>query len=363
MGFSLKSIGGAVGTAFGGVVGGAAGSMLGSKASGEGPKGGFNYSADPRAISAAANAGRKTIEQDIDLGRKIGKGFVPEGSLGRIKEDADIQAVMQAKRERLGGFSSQEQQAARDISQSNIQRQFQTGSRALQAQQARAGVRGAGATAQQMQLQQQAGQQAGAFERDLMLRQRAAQGEAIGDLEGSAKQFTSFDLGQASKEKFAQMGTALGIAQLGVTQRSGAMASAANVAAANAAKPPPTLMSTATGNLGISVICTKLYQMDMISKDEYLLNTIYGKNMPKDMFAGYLQWATPMAASLIFMYIFMPLLLCWSQELCHRVRPTKYKSNYLGKLVAYVFEKTSKMVYTINPTPVPIKITAEVKRG
>ena len=118
--------------------------------------------------------------QDITLGKRIAKDFIAEGSLGRLEEgrSQEIQDLITERRKQFDkenkgeGFSREELQAQQDVASKNIQRQGQLAQRALRAQQARAGVGGGTALAQQQRAMADTSTQQREFQRDLLLRQR-----------------------------------------------------------------------------------------------------------------------------------------------------------------------------------------------
>jgi hypothetical protein len=165
------------------------------------------------------------VQTDFRSGVGFGKELVGDSSLGRLGTNSDIRSVLEQKRKLAQGLSGAEMQAQTDVSNQNINAQTETARRQLAAAQARSGVRGATAGQQQSNIIAQGAENKANFQRDLLLRNRDAQTAGLNSLEQSASNTTQFDLSQAAKERFGQISTGLGIAQLGATER-GSLAAA-----------------------------------------------------------------------------------------------------------------------------------------
>lgn len=85
---------------------------------------------------------------------------------------------------------------------------------------------------------------------------------------------------------------------------------------------------------GLSVICTALHTLEKISKEQYKLNTDWGKKVPVEIFAGYLAWASPIAAKMLesklFAKLLAPIFMPVSNEMA-AIESDKYTSTLLGK--------------------------------
>lgn len=160
------------------------------------------------------------LKEDIKSGIEIAteQGFK---DLGRLGESADIQAALDVRRKQLSGLTGAEQQAQRDVALRNINRATEGSRRQLAATQARLGVRGAIAASQQQQAADVGAQRKADFERDLFLRQRAAEGQAAGELLRAASGVETFDIAQEAKEKKTLLQTGLGVAGIASAERSG----------------------------------------------------------------------------------------------------------------------------------------------
>ena len=238
MGLSLKKIGGGIGkvaaTTYGGIYG---------KALAGGSGGGM----DIPGVGLSAEDSKKAREKDFSEGLTKGKELIGEGSLGRLSNDQAISQALELQRQRLSGLSGQEMQGARDVATQGINRSTELARRQLAAAQSRAGVRGGVAGAQQSDVQMGGMEQKAKLERDLMMAQRDAQGNAISDVLTSGAKTREFDLSQAAREKFGQISVATGFQQLGVSERSGAAANQAAIGAAQAAAPKGGLFGAITG--------------------------------------------------------------------------------------------------------------------
>lgn len=92
---------------------------------------------------------------------------------------------------------------------------------------------------------------------------------------------------------------------------------------------------------GISVICTELYRQGLLSTDIYLLDSKYGKYyVHPTVLAGYHYWGIPLAKAMsksqLVTKLVYPLAVAWAKEIAHKMLPTQYKPNLLGKLLFYV---------------------------
>jgi hypothetical protein len=222
---------------------------------------------------------RVTREQQFQAGLQKGKELIGEGSLGRLMKPGeklgrietdirqgrseDIQEVIERRRGQLGGMTKEEESILRTRASEQIGRSEEMQRRRLAAIQAQAGVRGATAASQQLQVLT-AGQKARTeFERDLALEQRRMQTEALGRFEQSVsaaeasefqrqtsqvqveqsnlaqqlreKELAQFDIAQRAREKFGQIGVAFGMTQMSEASKSERRAIEAQLAASQAA--------------------------------------------------------------------------------------------------------------------------------
>ena len=244
MGFLKKAIGVATGGLIGGALGGGVGSIAGALSKGPGAAGG---GAGAQFGGLSAEASKEARKRDFEEGMKRGKEFLGEGTLGRLGTDPTIQQALELQRQRLGGLTGAEMQAQRDVAGAGINRATELARRRLASAQAQAGLRGATASQQQADILRSGIEQQAGLERQLLLGQRAAQGQAIQDVLSQGAKTRQFDLSQAARERFGQLQTALGFQQLGVSERAGVSANQASVAAAQAAAPRGGIFGAITG--------------------------------------------------------------------------------------------------------------------
>lgn len=178
-----------------------------------------DFAQDGQQVKMTGDQLGTPISRDFVKGSNFGGNMIGEGSLGRLGESQDIQTALSGARELAGGFTGAQQQAQRDTASQNISQSTEQARRRLSAAQARSGVRGATAGAQQAGILGQGVQAQQGLERDLLLGQNAAQRQGVQDLAGLSSQVGQFDLGQAAREKFVPLSTGLSFAALGATER------------------------------------------------------------------------------------------------------------------------------------------------
>lgn len=191
-------------------------------------------STTPAPVPGSIEASRAS---DIQQGSQLASSILGPEGLGRMGDDPQMQAILAQRRKMATGLTGQEMQGARDIATQGISGANQTQMRALRAAQASSGVRGATATGQQGQVLAQGAQQKADFERDLMLRNRAAQMAGLGALENTAGGMRKFDLGQAAAEKQMKATGILGMMGMSSAERIAAQQAESARATAEASKP------------------------------------------------------------------------------------------------------------------------------
>lgn len=226
MGSAIKKVGSVVGKV-------TPAGLLASKAIG----GSSSSSTAPSAQLFSPGNSAERIGADFEKGAEFGRNLVPEGSLGRLGDNADLQAVLQARRELSQGFSAPEFQARRDQASQSINQNTELARRRLAAAQARAGVRGATAGAQQLQVLGQGLDQQRQLDQNLLIQDRQARTEGLAGLERSASGIAEFDISQAAKERFSELQTGLAFGQLGAAERGANIAANASVQSASLSKP------------------------------------------------------------------------------------------------------------------------------
>ena len=249
--------------------------------------------------------------KDIVAGSKFGETVLGEEGLGRSTDSADVTQAMDQLREQSKGFSGAESLARREQAVGNLNQANQGQQRALQAQLARAGVRGGQAGAQVRDTAIAGLQQRGNLERDLFLQGEQASRTGTQAFAQAAGEQSKFDLGQAAKEKNIVLQSGLGFAQLGAAERGAAIQAEATKAAAAS-------QAAASGGGGMSVVCTELHRQGILSDDMYKVNTQFGINLIKESpftFDAYLTWGVPtaklMKKSKLATKILAPVMMKW----------------------------------------------------
>lgn len=176
------------------------------------------------------------VEKDILRGQALGQILVPAGSLAArpgAEIIGDVADIRERRRAALEGLTPEEQTALSSALTEGIQRGEQTALRQLQALQARQGLRGGTAAAQQADVLR-AGQEARArTERDIFLENIGAKRQALGAFEETI----GGEAGRAGREQAARLQAALGSAALGSAERGSLRQQA--IAAQQAAQPVP----------------------------------------------------------------------------------------------------------------------------
>lgn len=226
----------------------------------------------------------ETTKSRIAEGLKLGKELLPEGKLGRAKSSTELERVdtgairqgrsqeiadiIARRKQNLSGFTAGEEQAKRDIGAEQIGRQTEGARRQLQAAQARTGVRGGTASAQQLEAILAGTKTRANFERDLFLENVNLRRDALNKLESSVTgaeaseaqrslarsdllrfnvnqqaqeqqlkaEQERFNLQQAARESFGQIATGTAFASLLAGEAASDKAVAAQIAAAQAQK-------------------------------------------------------------------------------------------------------------------------------
>jgi hypothetical protein len=169
-------------------------------------------------------------EADIARGEERGQKLFGAGSLGRLDDTRYQAGIERSLVDRLNqaqmGLQAPEYQAQREQAMLGMQQGQQEQLRALRGLQARSGVRGGLAGAQQAQLLNQAQAARANVERDLMVQniaQKQAAQQSLENLLQSQQQAKTaqqqFNLQQAQREKMGQLTSMMGEAQLGGAER------------------------------------------------------------------------------------------------------------------------------------------------
>jgi hypothetical protein len=180
--------------------------------------------------AATKGMGNQDIAKDISAGAAFGEAVVGEGGLGRLGTDPAMQQIEQRYKDLSQGFSAEELAARRESMTQRIDQGTQTQQRALQAALARAGVKGGAAGAKLRDVQLGGLAQKAGVERDLLIADRAARMEGLGEYASQVAGTRQFDLAQAAKEKNIALQSGLGFAQLGSGERAALLANEAAMA-------------------------------------------------------------------------------------------------------------------------------------
>ena len=298
------------------------------------------------------------LSSDVGAGLDFGASVIGEG-LGRLEGRQDIEGLrgeyanmLAAAKQRAGqsadirnitntantasmqdiesrlraaadqGFTGEESQAMREKAMEEINRGTQTASRRTQALLGTAGVKGAVAGRQLLDVEMQGAQQKANVNRDLFLegenlrrqglsnlasfglqrgqldlssqqagvsrdiyaenaalqRQQAAS-NALQQQASFTSQIATFDIAQANKEKDILMQSGLGFAMMGNTN-----------AAANASILAARSQSSGSGG---TIICTELLNQGRISRRLRREAYLHSLDLGGAIYVGYLRWATP----------------------------------------------------------------------
>lgn len=196
---------------------------------------------------------RQDREKDFSEGRTRGLDTFGEGSLGRLSESRSpqVQDLLDRYQQQTGGYTGEQYQALRERGLGDLNRTTQGNLQQLQAQQAKAGVRGATAAAQYGDVLRGQQQNAANVYRDLMIGDINEKSRALGAYGGALNQAQSdeqarkmYNQSQAGKEKQGRLAFEFGFGQLGAADRGAAqrwIAGQQQIAAAEASKPPPSM--------------------------------------------------------------------------------------------------------------------------
>ena len=167
---------------------------------------------------------------DIRTGRREGRDLF-EGKLGRVgqKRTAQLGDIINRRQEQaIHGLGARAFQAGREARLRGLDRAAQLQQRQLAGMQGRMGIRGGSAAGQLAQLMGQQQRERQAAEQDLFLQDVAQRQKLLGDYETAVRQAEAdelarqkFNIGQVGREKFGELASGLGEAQLGAAERTG----------------------------------------------------------------------------------------------------------------------------------------------
>lgn len=324
-------------------------------------------------MAKSASAIQADIKKDIKSGREVGKDLLGPEGLGRLGEDEDIRGILDRFRSIADeGLSSKEVEAERTQLFSGIDRNVQTSLRGLQARLGQSGVKGATAGRQITSAALQGAAQKSEVERKLFIQSAQVKREGLRDLSERTGAVKTFDLGQRAREKDIELQTGLGFAQLGASERSAQLSAqlAAQAAAAgqggggggglgtfaptpsNIVRQGKKLVKTITGG---TVVCTELYNREVISEGTWAMNKAYGAHLYlNDVFTyyGYLTWGVPvvklMQTNKLANKILTPVMKHWVDHLGGEETFTNKLVFKVGISLSKIIGKAIKFIYRKN---------------
>jgi len=223
------------------------------------------------------------------------------------------EALPRAELARLG---APEEQATRERIARDLMTEQQAGQRQLLAQQARQGIRGGAAAAQQSQLAQRIAAQRAAQEQGAMVQQRM------------------FNIEQAQKEQFANIASELARRQLMTSLRG------QDVSAEAARQFGAQQLQTAQASGG-KVICTELYRQGLMDQETFEADQKFGKSVAQnnpDVMIGYWTLAMPIVKLMRKSHAVTKLVNLfaapWAKEMAHRVN-TELSGDRFGSVIMF----------------------------
>lgn len=234
----------------------------------------------------------------------------------------DLKEIIERRKAGLGGYSAEESGAQRSQLALNLMRQQEGARRQLLAAQAKAGVRGGAASAQQGRFAEAAMAQRAGGEQELFIKNIAEQQRRMKEYEDvqKAQQFGNL----AADLTRMQMASAESAA--GKQLEAARVLGEAQVKAAREGK----------------IICTELYHQGIMAHDTFEADQAFGRLMwQKDpsVMAGYHAWARPivklMQKSKVFTRMVAFFALPWAKEMEHRMGAEHDGSQFGRALMAF----------------------------
>lgn len=274
-----------------------------------------NISAQNAKLADPESNITKPMTKDVLEGSRFGEAVLGDEGLGRAGDNADVQQGLNQLREQSKGFSGAESLARKEQALGGIATATQGQQRSLQSSLARAGVRGGAAGKQIGDVASQGIQSRANAEQQLLIQGEEAARAGTSKFIGAAGTLSSFDLGQAAKEKAIVLQSGLGFAQMGAAERGAKLQADASAAAAASSKQ-------ASGGGGLSVVCTELHRQGLITTKVWNNNTEVGKYTYENArynYKGYLTWGLPIAKlmkkSKLATSILSPIMIPWVRHL------------------------------------------------
>lgn len=234
----------------------------------------------------------------------------------------DFKDILEKRKAGLGGFSSEEAAAQRAQMALGLGRQQEAARRQLLAAQAKSGIKGGAAAAQQGRFAEQAMAQRAGSEQELFIKNIAEQQKRLKEYEDlqKAQQFG----GLAAELTRWQMAQAESAAQKQL--KAADIAAQGQVQAAKEGK----------------IICTELYHQGLMDHDTFEADQAFGRIMwQKDpaVMVGYHAWARPlvrlMKRSRLFTKVVAFFALPWAKEMDHRMGAQHNGSKFGKALMAF----------------------------
>ena len=264
---------------------------------------------EARQLAEQARARAEAVERELAASRAMEEER--RRSLAPITE-----ALPRAELARLG---APEEQATRERIARDLMTEQQAGQRQLLAQQAKQGVRGGAAAAQQSQLAQRIAAQRSAQEQGAMVQQRM------------------FNIEQAQKEQFANIASELARRQL-MTSLRGQDVSAEAARQFGAQQ----LQAAQSSGGGGTVICTELYQQGLMDQQTFEADQKFGKLVSQHnpyVMIGYWTLAVPVVKLMRKSYAVTKLVNLfaapWAKEMASRVNPS-LPGDRFGAVIMFV---------------------------
>lgn len=178
--------------------------------------------------------GQAKAERDAAMaeGRARGEKEFADNSLGRVdaERSAEVGDLIAKRKERLSGYTPEEENDMRDKLNEETNRGMATTMRAVRGAQGASGVRGGLAAAQQVQVALDAQRSRTGAERDLAINKVAERARALDSLDGAISKARAdeldrqkYNISQANKEKFGRLGTEMSYASLGSAESNAVM--------------------------------------------------------------------------------------------------------------------------------------------
>ncbi len=199
------------------------------------------YMADSKVARQASDderynrlKGQAKADRDASMaeGRARGEAEFADQSLGRVdaERSGEISDLIAKRKERLGGYTPEEENAMRDQMDEQTKRGTQTVMRQVRGAQGSSGVRGGLAVAQQIQVANEGNKARAGVERDLAINKVAERSRALDSLDSTVAKARAdeldrqkYNITQANKEKFGRLGTEMSYASLGSAESNAVM--------------------------------------------------------------------------------------------------------------------------------------------